>query len=467
LGQTYPIIFNKLNLRATSLAEKWGMEMHRQKYSRAITRISFILSIIVTTTFLLPNCYKNGGDSTDNHQPPLTPFSIVENPSAGSDIANDIAVDGAYIYLVGWDEALGIGDGQWRIEKRDIITGELVSSFDADGVVQSNPSSIMEEPLSIAVDGQYIYIAGYDRNLINAQWRIEKRDISTGSPVSDFDSDGIALSNPSSSNDIAWAIAVGTQFIYIAGNDEFPGDSQWRVEKRDINTGTLVNSFDGNGVVQSNPSSNFDFVRSIATDSLNVYIAGYNATGNRQWRIEKRDILTGNLETDFDSDGIVDINYSANNDEINSISVDLNYIYVAGYDKVGGNFRWRIEKRNKNTGALITAFDTDGVVVSNPSNGSDKAQDIAVDSHYIYIVGDDYSPVDNSQWRVEKRDKETGALVLAFDNDGVLTFDPSTGDDVAQAIAVDSQYIYITGYDQGPGDPRWRIEKRDKITGGL
>jgi hypothetical protein len=445
--------------------------MFRQRYSRATTRVFLTLSIIVTTILLLPDCFKDGdgdGDGTDNQQPHLTPFSIVENPSTGSDVVNDIAVDGYYIYLAGWDETLG--NGQWRIEKRDITTGELVSAFSTDGVVQSNPSSNREEPLSIAVDGQYIYVAGYDRDLINAQWRIEKRDISTGSLVSNFDSDGIALSNPSSGNDLSWAIAVDTQFMYIAGNDEFPGDSQWRVEKRDLNTGDLDIGFDSDGVVQSNPSSNFDFARSIAIDSQYVYIVGYDefpVSGDRQWRIEKRDIITGAPDTGFDGDGIVNLSPSLDsNDEIKSIVLDLNYIYVAGYDNVEVNPRLRIEKRNKTTGALITDFDTDGVVVLNPSASIDMALDVVVDNQHIYVAGEDRSP-ENSQWRIEKRDKTTGALISAFDTDGVLIINPSAGDDVPQAITVDCWYIYVAGYDQESGDRQWRIEKRNKITGGL
>ena len=51
----------------------------------------------------------------------LTTFSIMENPSIGDDKVYSIAVDANYIYLAGWDSSPG--NAQWRIEKRDIITG--------------------------------------------------------------------------------------------------------------------------------------------------------------------------------------------------------------------------------------------------------------------------------------------------------------------------------------------------------
>src|SRR5260370_32816738 len=50
------------------------------------------------------------------------------------------------------------------------------------------------------------------------------------------------------------------------------------------------------------------------------------------------------------------------------------YLYIGGYDNVAGNVQWRLEKRNKTTGAFCAgrgecvagAFDTDGVVQTNP-----------------------------------------------------------------------------------------------------
>jgi hypothetical protein len=71
-------------------------------------------------------------------------------------------------------------------------------------------------------------------------------------------------------------------------------------------------------------------------------------------------------------------------------------------------------------------------------------------------------------WRTHKYDITTGALVTAFDGDGIATNTlAATGDERPQAIKVDSDYLYIAGYDNVAGNIEWRIEKRNKTTGAL
>src|SRR3989338_2681089 len=53
-----------------------------------------------------------------------------------------------------------------------------------------------------------------------------------------------------------------------------------------------------------------------------------------------------------------------------------------------------------------------------------------------------------------------GDLVPTFGTGGTVTIDPSGGGDAPFAIAIDSTYMYVVGYDSIPGDLEWRIEKR-------
>ena len=93
------------------------------------------------------------------------------------------------------------------------------------------------------------------------------------------------------------------------------------------------------------------------------------------------------------------------------------------------------------------------VQTSNPSSGSDIARAVAVDSTGLYVVGYDKSPGDY-QWRIEKRRLDDGTIIW------VQTSNPSSGSDIACAVAVDSTGLYVVGYDYSPGDYQWRIEKR-------
>ena len=76
-----------------------------------------------------------------------------------------------------------IQERRWRIEKRDIIDGSLVSAFGTSGVLISNPSGNQDELYSLSIDANNIYATGADstNGISNARWRIEKRDIVDGS----------------------------------------------------------------------------------------------------------------------------------------------------------------------------------------------------------------------------------------------------------------------------------------------
>jgi hypothetical protein len=381
---------------------------------------------------------------------------VLSNPSGRTDFPYSIAMDSDYIYTAGYAEVIQ-DDEQWHIEKRDKYTGALVTSFDGDGIVMINPTSGWDYAYSIDVDSEYIYIAGMQGTISDHQWRIEKRNKTTGALVTSFDIDGIVLSNPTSEYDVATnikidanyiyvagipssriekrdiitgalvpsfdsdgiltsngsigSIALDSEFLYIAGGDNSsnPNIYQWRIEKRNKTTGILEPAFDGDGIVVDNPSTSDDFASSISLDKFCIYVAGYDSSiGDLQWRIEKRNIITGALETTFDNDGIVLSNPDSYSDMVESITIDSENIYIAGNSlNVNNDHQWYVEKRNKITGELNKDFDDDGIVIINPSTAMavESAYSIVVDnSENIYIAGSDFSIGFNDfQWRIEKR----------------------------------------------------------------
>ncbi len=87
-----------------------------------------------------------------------------------------------------------------------------------------------------------------------------------------------------------------------------------------------------------------------------------------------------------------------------------------------------------------------------------------MDSSGLYVVGYEQTPVmaGDVQWRIEKRSLTNGLLIGPLGTGGVVTSNPSSGDDKATAVAVDSSGLYVVGYDQSPviaGDVEWRVEK--------
>jgi len=403
-------------------------------------------------------------------QPPLSSGALVpsfgtdgvitRNNSVGIDFAAAIAIDSTAMYVVGYDESPG--NFQWRIEKRSLMDGSLVPGFGTGGVITSNNSTGIDMAWDIAIDSTAMYVVGGDSSLGNAQWRIEKRSLTSGNLDPEFGTGGVVTVNPGSGSDYARAIAIDSTSIYVAGDDSSLGNAQWRIEKRSLASGNLDPEFGTSGVATSNPGSGTDIPQTIAIDSTAMYVVGYDSSpGNNQWRIEKRNLTDGYLVYEFGTYGVVTVNPGSGSDLARGISIDSTAMYVVGWDSSPGNNQWRIEKRSLTDGSLASGFGTGGVVTSNNSTGADQASAIAIDNTAMYVVGDDYS-LGNAQWRIEKRSLTDGSLVSGFGTGGVVTSNPSTFSDGTTAVAIGSTAMYVVGTDYSPSNTEWRIEKRIK-----
>jgi len=388
----------------------------------------------------------------------LNDFYSINSGVAGVDEARAIATDGTYMYVAGFQP------GGWRIEKRSLLNGALVNS-------ESNECA--GEPHTIIAENGFIYIVGDDYTEGNYQWRIEKRHTGDLALDTNFDGDGIVLSNPSEGDDTAYDMAIVGPSIYVVGSDRTHGDSQWRMEVRSKVDGLFV-SGDG-GTILSNPSNANDIPYAIAHAIVGgegyLYIGGYDripkistkpgkdkkATSNAQWRLEKRPL------TDPSQVQIMQFNPTGNFDTIKDIAVDDNFIYLVGYQEEGFfDTAWRTEKRNLSDLELDTGFGTAGLIIIDPGY-HDSPESIALDSEYIYIVGfsADVGGGGDTAWRIEKWGKDNGDEVYSIVNDI-----DSDYNDRAYGIAIDGGFMYTVGYEQ-PYLADWRIEKRDIGTGFL
>ncbi len=208
----------------------------------------------------------------------------VSNPSIYNDYAYSVAVDSTGIYVVGRSSAPG-NWYLWYIEKRDIYTGALIWATTSD------PSSGDDVAQSVAVDSTGIYVVGYDRIPGNAQWRIEKRNLNDGSLI------WSVTSNPSSGNDVAYSVAVDSTGIYVVGVDSIPGDNQWRMEKRrkyDENK-PFIDVVSNNNVLRKLDVLGTALIRGIEGNTTGLYVneLGYVGIGtnNPSNLIEVKDLI--------------------------------------------------------------------------------------------------------------------------------------------------------------------------------
>lgn len=402
-----------------------------------------------------------------------TTFNVVSDPNTSQwDEPEALAVDDDYIYIAGYYHD---GTGRkWRIEKRSKLDGALVSGFGTGGFINESTITAGSEPRDIIVDGQYIYIVGYEENGGGDFWRIEKRDITTGNLDSNFGSSGIVNYNiivTAGDYADAYTIISDSTYIYTGGILVSNGLADSRIEKRLKTNGNLVTSFGSpNGYLHFNgPGSGNSFLKSISIDSNYIYAVGKYWNGSDEDRyIERITIGTGVQDI-----GWISVLSDAGNDDFTSVILDSNSnLFVSGnvpdsYPHV----QWRLEKRNVNTGSLVSAFSNNGIF---DATFNQETTDlnlnslccIANDENYIYLAG--YEAVNGesrSQWRLEKRDIETGELDTNFASSGVFTYYPYTSGYQIKDIYVDETSIYIIGNDYSGTTDQWRIIKMSKYNG--
>ena len=361
-------------------------------------------------------------------------WAVSEQFSSNSGYAESVAVDASGLYAVGSDNNT-VGKWEWRVEKRSLTTGALIWA-QSEHISNGDDSA-----RAVAVDGTGIYVAGYDYKPSTYEWRVEKRSLTTGVIL------WAVSEHISSTSDSAYGVAVDASGVYVAGYDHNGAGSraEWRVEKRSLTTGTLI------WAQSEHISSGDDYADGVGVDASGVYVAGTDySSGYNEWRVEKRSLTTGTLIW-AQSEQI-----SSTHDYAYNVAIDGSGVYVVGYDHngAGSTAEWRVEKRSLTTGTLIWAQS------EHISSDYDYPYDIAVDASGVYVVGRDYVP-GNYEWRVEKRNLTTGAILWAQSED------ISTATDLAFGVAVDASGVYVVGYDRnGVGNQyEWRIERRSKPNG--
>jgi hypothetical protein len=426
----------------------------------------------------------------------------VVTSAAASNVAYGINISGSNVYVVGDDGS------DWRVEKRNISTGDLVNGFGSSGVLTGTSTSVTA--YSVEDDGTSLYISGTQTG---TDWRYEKINISDGLPASGYGyllGDILNVNSPTAgSSDNVYLSATSTAtypvpdfFMKFKNIRSYTGMNSM-LFRPEISCSATTPDITYSFSVYNNSSSSWESITGpidcSTTDSTQVfskytgaaYFSNYVNGSSEIWlrmnfstssinsnlRIDQMYMVLGTVNEDTNSSAVTFGTQTAgrvtNNpsspgaDRILDTDIDGTYLYTVGFDNVGGDDRWRVEKRSKTTGALDTSFGTGGVVTSDPTANSDQAQAIAQDGTYMYVAGYSGTSATNFDWRLEKRNISDGALVSAFGTNGVITSAPSsTASDIIYDVKVDASSIYLIGQDMN-GNGQWRVEKRDIVTGSL
>jgi len=366
---------------------------------------------------------------------------VLEDVSSGRDVINDIAVDSTngYLYAVGSDSTPGYNE--WRIEKRDLTTGALIY-----GISESDSFDSRIAGIAIDVSGGFMYLAGNNGGSNgNGGWKIEKRALSDGSLASGY----TVTEDPTAANDSISAIAIDVSggFMYLAGTDASVDASEWRIEKRTLSTGSLTTGY----TVTENPSNNSDLLQTIAIDTTGgfMYLGGSDVSASGGLRLEKRLLSTGALVTAFGSSGIVSEQVSSTRGTFNKLAIDTSggFLYAVGYDSNGSGVvnkeEIRIEKRDLTGGSTTTGYAISEDLTSSNDYANSIVLDTANGNFYIAGADNDTSGGSNpSEYRIEKRALSNGSLTASLSHQ--TTALQGVGEE-ANSIAMASGWLYLGG----------------------
>ncbi len=255
----------------------------------------------------------------------------------------------------------------------------------------------------------------------------------------------------SATSKVAYGLARDSTFMYIAG---YEGSADWHIEKRFLGTGGFDYNFGTSGIITSAATSNLPYA--IAIDSVFMYVVGDDSTAHL--RVEKRRLSDGTVDNGFGTSGVLTGAVTPYYFGGKCIAIDSTYMYIVG--NYGSD--WRIEKRRLSDGTVDNGFGTNGVITS--ASASEAPYGIAIAGSYMYVAGyEGTNP--NFDWRIEKRALSDGTVDGDFGTNGVITSDATSN--TAYAIAIDATFMYVAGSTKNSPPYNWRIEKRALSDGAV
>ncbi|RMD48632.1 MAG: T9SS C-terminal target domain-containing protein [Ignavibacteria bacterium] len=297
--------------------------------------------------------------------------------------------------------------------------GQFDSTFSNDGYTTTDLLGEDEiKKVLIQSDGK-ILTAGNSINISSTNFIYLARYNSDGSLDNTFDSDGIVQTHFRSSGEYCNDIALLSDGkILLVGYTFFSGTSYDIILLRYNSDGSLDATFDSDGKVFTSLSSGDDRGNSIAIQSDGKILVGglYNGSDFVIVRYNS----DGSLDTTFDTDGYVTTDFQAQQDEVSKVLLQNDGNVVAiGTVRTSSGKDIGLARYNTN-GSLDTSFDSDGKVSTDFSGGFDYGTSGALQSDGKIVVVGTASISGNDLCLL--RYNSNGSLDTSFDSDGKAIF---------------------------------------------
>ncbi len=267
-----------------------------------------------------------------------------------------------------------------------------------------------------------------------------------------FDNDGIVTTSIGTSEDFGRGMTVQSDGKIIVAGYSYTGTRDVCAVVRYNVNGSLDTTFDDDGIVTTPIGNSGNRAHAVALQNDGkILVAGYSWSGTDNDFALIRYNSNGSLDTTFDSDGIVTVNFGVtSNDRAFSVAVQSDdKIVVSGYNTNTVSNRDFASVRYQSNGTLDPTFGTNGIVSTPIALGGDEAQSVVIQNDgKILVAGFSF----NFSTRVFAliRYNSNGTLDNSFDSDGIATTSISNNDDAGYSVALQSDgKIVVAGYTHG------------------
>lgn len=300
------------------------------------------------------------------------------------------------------------------------INGELDPTFGIAGSVMTPLGSVSDVAFAIAIqpDGKILAagLAGVTSVPFNNHFGLA-RYLPNGDLDASFGINGIVTTNIGNGDDQARAVVVQADGkIIVAGSATNNGNFDVAIV-RYLSNGDLDNSFGANGKVVRNVAGGHDvgFAAALQSDGK-ILVAGSTIINGTSSMLVVRYNTNGTSDNTFDQDGLLAINFSSDFASATCIAVHEDKILLGGYATHGSSKDFALVRLHEN-GTFDTTFGTGGGVQTTIGTNDDFARGIAVQlDGYIVLTGQ--GSIGTTRQMASVRYLPNGVIDLEFGADG-------------------------------------------------
>lgn len=322
---------------------------------------------------------------------------------------------------------------------------DLDTAFGGDGLIATAVGDYEDNAYAVAVqDDGKILVGGSSLNGADYDFALVRYN-PDGTLDSTFNYNGIVTTQVGRSDDEIAALAVQEDgYIIAAGYSKQDGNRDFAIV-RYTPDGQRDSSFGQDGIVTTAYGSLNDEITAVTLDDAGrILIAGYSAGTSGRAVIVGRYLADGYPDPSFGYEGI---NLTGIGDDAlaRSIAVDeKGKIVVAGSFSLDGQTEVMV-LRFSDTGELDSTFGVDGLALTGYTRDTTEGYGIRIhENGAILVAGSVGSPgeVDAALFKFN----ENGQFDASFGDSGMLEFEASLEDDMALAIDIKDNVVYLSGF---------------------